>query len=83
MFQLPTRFQSAVFPVGAYVYPPMAVGKFSFDYEEIKKKFSHLSALPNSSFNLMKLGIILGQDDYDLNNAGLGCQWSKFSFSLR
>ena len=38
----------------------------SYDYEELKRKFSHLSVLPNSSFNLMEIGIILGQDVYDL-----------------
>ena len=57
---------SLVFLLEAYVHPSIGVASASYDYEELKQKFDHLSVSPNSSFNLMEIGVILGQNCYDL-----------------
>ena len=38
----------------------------NYNYNKSKQSFNHLSVLPNKSFNLMEVGIVLGQDAYEL-----------------
>ena len=38
----------------------------TYDYKELKNKFRHLNVLTNRTFNLMEVGIILGQDAYEI-----------------
>ena len=47
----------------AFVHPSIiSLGDKNYDYRKLKQMFNHLSVLPNRSFNLMEVGIILGQD---------------------
>ena len=57
--------ESPVFSIEAYVHLPIGVGNTCHDYEELKQKFDRSSILPNSLFNLMEIGILLGQNFYD------------------
>ena len=53
-------------PIEAFEHNSISLGNASYDYEELKDKFDHLTVLPNHKFNLMEVGLILGQDIYDL-----------------
>ena len=60
---------SKVHSLEAFVHPSISLGNTNYDYNKLKQSFSHLSVLPNRSFNLMEVGISLGQDAYELQKA--------------
>ena len=42
------------------------MGNTTYDYKGLKNNFRHLNVLTNRRFNLMEVGIILGQDAYEI-----------------
>ena len=60
---------SKVHSLDAFVHPLISLGDTNYDYRKLKKNFNHLCVLPNRSFNLIEVGIILGQDAYNLQRA--------------
>ena len=60
---------SKVHSLEAFVHPSISLEYTNYDYSKMKQIFSHLSVLPNRSFKLMEVGIILGQDAYNLQRA--------------
>ena len=74
---------SKVHSLEAFVHPSISLGDTNYDYSKLKQMFNHLSVLPNRSFNLMEVGIILGQDAYNLQRAfdyKIGKQSEPFAF---
>ena len=57
---------SAIFQLSCYSHPGIELGNTSYDYNKLKEEFEHLSVLPNKRFNLAEVGVIIGQDFYDL-----------------
>ena len=57
---------SKVHSIEAFAHPLISLGNLKYNYNKLKQRFNHLSVLPNKSFNLMEVGIILGQDAYEL-----------------
>ena len=57
---------SKVHSIEAFAHPSISLGNTNYNYNKLKQRFNHLSVLPNKSFNLMEVGIILGQDAYEL-----------------
>ena len=57
---------SKVHSIEAFVHPSISLGTTNYDYHKLKQSFNHLNVLPNKTFNLMDVGIILGQDAYEL-----------------
>ena len=57
---------SKVRSIEAFADPSIYLGNTNYNYIKLKQSFNHLSVLPNKSFNLMDVGIILGQDAYEL-----------------
>ena len=57
---------SKVHSIEAFAHPSISMGNTNYNYNKLKQSFNHLSVLPNKSFNLMEVGIILGQDAYGL-----------------
>ena len=53
---------SKVHSIEAFAHPSISLGNKNYKYNQLKQRFNHLSVLPNKSFNLMEVGIILGQD---------------------
>ena len=54
---------SKVHSIEAFAHPTsISMGNTSYNHSKLKRSFNHLSVLPNKSFNLMEVGIILGQD---------------------
>ena len=78
---------SNVHLIKAFVHPSISLGTTHYDYNNLKQSFSHLNFLPNKTFNLMDVGINLGQDAYELqskntkwtirrsNRIRMGSQW--------
>ena len=60
------ELHSKVISIEAFAHPSISLGKTNYNYNKLKQSFNHLSVLPNKSFNLMEVGIILGQDTYEL-----------------
>ena len=58
--------QPKVHSIEAFIHPSISLGKTNYNYNKLKQSFNHLSVLPNKSFNMMEVGIILGQDAYEL-----------------
>ena len=56
---------SKVHSIEAFAHPLISLGN-TYDYKELKNKFRHLNLLTNRTFNLMEVGIILGQDAYEI-----------------
>ena len=56
---------SKVHSVGAFAHPSISLGNTIYDYRELMNNFSHLNVLTSRRFNLMEVGIILGQDAYE------------------
>ena len=56
---------SKVHSIEAFAHPSISLGN-TYDYKELKNKFRHLNVLANRTFNLMEVGIILGQDAYEI-----------------
>ena len=57
---------SKVHSIEAFAHPSISLGNTNYNYNKLKQSFNHLSVLPNKSFFLMEVGIILGQDAYEL-----------------
>ena len=57
---------SKVHSIEAFAHPSKSLGNTNYSYNKLKQSFNHLSVLPNKRFNLMEVGIILGQDAYEL-----------------
>ena len=57
---------SKVHSIEAFAHPSISLGNTNYNYNKLRQSFNHLSVLPNKSFNLMEIGIILGQNAYDL-----------------
>ena len=57
---------SKVHSIEAFAQPSISMGKTNYNYSQLKQSFNHFSILPNKSFNLMEVGIMLGQDAYEL-----------------
>ena len=57
---------SKVHSIEAFVHPSISLRTTNYDYNKLKQSFNHLNVLPNKTFNLMDVGIILGQDAYEL-----------------
>ena len=55
---------SKVRSIEAFAHPSISLG--NTNYNKLKQSFNHLSVLRNKGFNLMEVGIILGQDAYEL-----------------
>ena len=58
----PTARETVLF----HVHPSMFLGNMSYDYHSIKQKNKHLDVLPNAVFDLSKVKVVLGQDNYHL-----------------
>ena len=65
------------------VFTPINLfGETNYNYNKLKQSFNHLNVLPNKSINLMKVGIILGQDAYELKrpmDCKMGTQSEPFA----
>ena len=57
---------SKMLSIEAFAHPSTSLGNTIYDYKELKNNFRHLSVLTNREFNLMEVGIIPGQDDYEI-----------------
>ena len=57
---------SKVHSIEAFANPSISLGNTIYDYKELKNNFRHLNVLTNRTFNLMEVGIILGQDAYEI-----------------
>ena len=55
-----------VHSIEAFARPSISLGNTTYDYKELKNKFRHLNVLTNRTFNLMEVGIRLGQDAYEI-----------------
>ena len=57
---------SKLHSIEAFAHPSISLGNTTYDYKELKNKLRHLNVLTNRTFNLMEVGIILGQDAYEI-----------------
>ena len=57
---------SKVHSIEAFEHPSISLGNTTYDYKELKNNFRHLNVLTNRTLNLMEVGIILGQDAYEI-----------------
>ena len=57
---------SKVHSVEAFVHPSILLGNTTYGYRELKNNFRHLNVLTNRRVNLIEVGIILGQDAYEI-----------------
>ena len=57
---------SRVQSIEAFAHPSILLGNTTYDYRELKKNFGHLNVITNRTFNLMEVGIIPGQDSYEI-----------------
>ena len=60
------RLHSTVHSIEAFAHPSISLGNTTYDYKKLKNNFRHLNVLTNRTFNLMVLGIKLGQDAYEI-----------------
>ena len=60
--------QSKVHSIEVFAHPSISLGNPNYNDNKLKQIFNRLSVLPNKSFNLMEVGIILGQDAYELQH---------------
>ena len=58
--------QPKVHSIEAFAHPSISLRNTNYNYNKLKQSFNHLSVLPNKSFSLMEVGIIFGQDAYEL-----------------
>ena len=73
---------SKVHSIEAFAHPSISLGNRNYNYSNLKQSFIHLSVLPNKSFNLREVGIIFGQDAYELQRPldyKIGTQSDPFS----
>ena len=57
---------SKVHSLEVFAHPSISLENTTNDYKGLKKNFQHLNVLTNTTFNLMEVGIILGQDAYEI-----------------
>ena len=57
---------SKMHSIEAFAQPSISLGNRNDNYNKLKQSLNHLNNVPNKSFNLMEVGIILGQDAYEL-----------------
>ena len=57
---------SKVHSIEAFAHPSILLGNTTYDYKELRNNFRHLNVLTNRTFNLMEVGIIHGQDAYEI-----------------
>ena len=57
---------SDVHSTEAFAHSSISLGNTSYYYNKLKQRFNHLIFLPKKSFNMIEVGIILGQDAYEL-----------------
>ena len=57
---------SKVHSIEAFTNPSISLGNTTYDCKELKNNFRHLNVLTNRTFNKMEVGIILGQDAYEI-----------------
>ena len=75
-----------------YVHEKLKLGDQMVDLQELKDRYPHLKNLPNQSYNLNEVQVILGQDCYDIHHPlkfkrsnGKAAQWavkSKIGWAL-
>ena len=73
---------SKVQSIEAFAHPSISLGNTNYNYSKLKQSFNHLSVLPNKSFNLVEVGIILGQDSYDSWTHDGQAKTKRLSFRL-
>ena len=54
-----------MYSIEAFANHSISLGNTAYDYKELKNNFRHLNVLTNRRFNLMEVGIILGQEVYE------------------
>ena len=54
--------------IEALAHPSISLGNTTCHYKELKNNFRHLNVLTNRTFNLMEVGIILGQDAFEIQH---------------
>ena len=59
---------SKVHSIEAFAHLSKSLGNINYNYSKLKQSLNHSGALPNKSFNLMEVGVILGQDAYELQS---------------
>ena len=52
--------------IEAFANPSISLGNTAYEYKELKNNFRHLNVLTNRTFNLMEVGIIIGQEAYEI-----------------
>ena len=57
---------SRLHSIEAVAHPSISLVNTTYDYTELKNNFRHLNVLTNRKFNLMEVGIIFGQDAYEI-----------------
>ena len=57
---------SKVYSIESFSHTSISLGIINYNFNKLKQSFNHLTVLPNQSFNLMEVGIILDQDAYEL-----------------
>ena len=57
---------SKLHSIEAFAHPSISLGNTKYDYKELMDNLKHLNVLTNRTFNLMEVGIILGQDAYEI-----------------
>ena len=60
------RLHSKVISIEASAKPSILLRNKNYIYSKLMQSVNHLNVLPNKSFNLMEVGIIVGQDAYEL-----------------
>ena len=55
-----------VHSIEAFAHPTILLGNTTYDYKELKNNFRHLNVPTNRTFNLMEVGIVLGQVAYEI-----------------
>ena len=60
------RLHPKVHSIEASAHPSILLENTRYDYKEMKINFRHVNVLTNRTFNLMEVGIVLGQDVYEI-----------------
>ena len=58
----PNLWESVIF----HIHPFMCLGSKSYNYNDLKRKYSYLDVLPDDNMNLKNVKVVLGQDNYQL-----------------
>ena len=74
---------SKVHSIEALAHPSILLGNTTYEYKELKNNFRHLNVLTNRTFNLVEVGIILGQFAYKIQRpleCKIGTRSETFAF---